>query len=310
MQAFLTNNVVNWNLMSLTGYRTLIILRELMESPKSNDEINECLLNNQYIQEKFSSDTLRIYLNSLRAVGCEITRADKLNSKKYKLISHPFVYDIPKTQLKAIAKLYKSAYEQVDVPRIVAFESFLTTLSCLVENEETRDFLQNMSKLKRIDREILKDLIKYCNNKTRITFLYNSPKSGKKEIEFICDKLAFESEKLYLWGTNLTHREYSYFSVSRILKISSIKLIKEPQELPQIKVIYELSNKNYLPEEDENILEKTDNKLIIEINSKNEFSVMQRILYMGSDCRVLEPKSFKKDLLDKLKIMKESYENI
>ena len=28
MQAFLTNNVVNWNLMSLTGYRTLIILRE------------------------------------------------------------------------------------------------------------------------------------------------------------------------------------------------------------------------------------------------------------------------------------------
>ncbi len=44
MQEFLTNNTVSYNLMSLTGYRTLVIFRALLESPKTIDEINDCLM--------------------------------------------------------------------------------------------------------------------------------------------------------------------------------------------------------------------------------------------------------------------------
>ena len=68
MQEFLKNNTVNCNLMSLTGYRTLVLLEALMQSPKSIAEINDCFLNNQYIKETFSQDTLRIYINSLRNI--------------------------------------------------------------------------------------------------------------------------------------------------------------------------------------------------------------------------------------------------
>ncbi len=124
MQAFLTNNTVNCNLMSLTGYRTLVILTALIESPKSNDEINECLFNNQYIKEKFSSDTLRIYINSLRAIGCEITRANKSNNQKYKLTSHPFSYDIPKSQLKALSKVYKTVVASYSTHRYTYYEFY------------------------------------------------------------------------------------------------------------------------------------------------------------------------------------------
>lgn len=311
MQEFLTNNTVNCNLMSLTGYRTLVILEALIESSKSNDEINNCLLNDQYIKERFSSDTLRIYINSLRAVGCEILGANKSNDKKYELLSHPFIYDIPKSQLNALSKLYKNIYDKIDVKEVITMEDFFEKISDLVKNENTKDFLKNLSMLKGIDKNILNDLIIYCKNKNQITFLYNSPKSGEKEIEIIADKLAFKSEKLYLWGNNLIHKEYSYFSVDKILKICSIKILKNKEDFPPVKVIYELYNHNedYILKPDEKIIEKTDNKLVIEVDSKNEFNLVQRILYLGGDCKVIQPQSFIEKLLNKLKTMEEAYEN-
>lgn len=311
MQEFLTNNTVNCNLMSLTGYRTLVILSALMEEPKTNAEINECLLKNQYIKEKFSNDTLRIYINSLRAVGCEITSANKSNSKKYQLVSHPFIYDITRPQLKAIAKLYKSVYDKLDVKEVVELENFFAKLSYSLKNEHTKTYLRNLSMLKGIDKSVLNNLLIHCKNKNQIVFLYNSPKSGEKQIEIIADKLSFKSEKLYLWGNNLTHKEYSFFAVDKILKIISIKFNKDKEEFESTKVTYELYNhRNYIPDEDERIITKSDEKLIIEADSKNEFNLIQKILSMAGDCKVIEPEDFKIKLINKLKNMEKTYEKI
>lgn len=313
MQEFLANNTVNCNLMSLTGYRTLVILNALIESPKTNDEINNYLLNNQYIKEKFSNDTLRLYINSLREIGCDIIAANKSNDKKYELISHPFAYDITKPQLKALSKLYKSTYDKIDIIEVVAIENFFKKIITFLKNDSTIETIKDMSLIRHVNRDILNELLIRCKNKNQITFLYNSPKSNGKEIEIIADKLAFKSDKLYLWGTNLTHREYSYFAVDRILKIYSIKLLKDSDDFTSsIKVIYEYTNygNDYIPKADEKIIKKTDDKLTIEVISKNEFSLMQRILEMGNNCKVLEPQEFKIKLIDKLKTMRENYETV
>lgn len=311
MQEFLTNNTVNCNLMSLTGYRTLVLLNILMNSPKSNEEINECFLNNQYIKEKFSVDTLRIYINSLRAIGCDITRADKSNNRKYQLKDHPFVYDIPKSQLSAISKLYKNVYDKIDLRDVIELEDFFKKLSSLAKNEKTKEYLKNLSMLKNIDKNILKDLIIHCKNKNQIVIVYDSPKSGIKEIEIIADKLSYRAEKFYFWGDNLTHGEHSYFRVEKILKISNIKIKKSEEDFPVFKIIYELkNNSSYCPKPDEKILDTTSDKITIELVAKNEFSTMQRILYMADDCKVIYPEGFKTKLQDKLKSMKENYGSV
>lgn len=311
MQEFLANNTVNWNLMSLTGYRTLVILFALMESPKSNEEINECLLNNQYVKERFSTDTLRIYINSLRAIGCNISRADKSNNQKYHLLSVPFSYDIPKNQLRSLSKLYKSTYARMDIEEILLIEDFLQKLSANLQNSQTSDYIKNISVIKNINRDILDDLIKYCKNKLQITFLYNSPRCGAKEIEFICDKLAFKSDKLYLYGNNLTHNEYSYFVVGKILKICSINISKNIKEFPNIKVIYELYNQgNYSPEQEEIIIEKSSEKIILELTEKNEFTAMQKVLSKAPNCKIIQPLDFKEKFLNKLVKMGKIYEDI
>lgn len=308
MQELLTNNTANCNLMSLTGYRTLVILALLMEAPRSTEEINNYFLNNQYIQDKFSNDTLRIYINSLRAIGCNITDANKAN-KKYELISHPFEYDIPKTQLKALSKLYKSIFSKIDNAKLLELENFLYKLSNNTKNEATKNYLTNLSVIKNIDRKILKDLILYCKNNNQIVILYNSPRSGNKEIEIMCDKLSFRFGKLYLWGNNITYNEYSFLPVERIIQILNIKIRKDDSTIHPIKVVYELCNiTNYVPEQDERIVEQSEDRLVIEINSKNKFNLMQRVLYMADSCKVLEPASFKEELISKLKIMEQYYE--
>ena len=309
MQEFLTNNTVNWNLMSLTGYRTLVILSLLMESPKSTAEINDYFFNNQYIKERFSNDTIRIYINSLRAIGCEISRADKSNNKKHVLTSHPFNYDIPKPQLKALSKLYKNIYDKIEVKDVIAIESLFEKIANLVKNEKTKDFLSSVSMLKCIDKDVLKELLVHCKNKNQIIFLYNSPKSGEKKIEIIADKLSYRSEKLYLWGHDLKRKEYSFFRADKILKVCSIKIEKDKEETPDLRVVYEVYNYNdeFTLSQDEKILEKTLDKLVIEVISKNKFSVIQRILYMADDCRVIYPEDFKAELTDKLNLMKASY---
>lgn len=310
MQEFLINNTVNCNLMSLTGYRTLVILSLLMEAPRTIDEINNHFLNNQYIKDSFSNDTLRIYINSLRAIGCEITDANK-GSKRYELISHPFDYDIPKSQLKAISRLYKSLYDKIEIRKVLEIENFITKLAEYTENINTKIFLEGISVLRNINVDILSDLLLHCKNKNQIVISYNSPKPYVREIEIVCDKLSFKFGKLYLWGNNLTHKEYSFLPVNRITKILNIKMLKSKEDVKPIKVVYEFYNHpNYIPDSEETILEKDDKKMVIEINSKNKFSVMQKILYLADNCKIMKPASFKNELINKLKAMEQCYEKV
>jgi len=310
MQEFLTNNTVNCNLMSLTGYRTLVILKLLMESPKSTNEINDYFLNNQYIKEKFSNDTIRIYINSLRIAGCEITRANKSNGYKYELIAHPFDFEIPKGQLNSMLKLYNNIYEKIDIEHILKLNYLIAKIYPLIKDEKTKEAIKNVAKIKNIDLNILNELIHHCKNKNQIIFLYKSPRSGEKYIEIIADKLSFKSEKLYVWGNSNTYQEYSHFRLDRIIKISALKLKQEEKIFPKIKVTYEIYNeskKKYSPGENEKILQQTQDKIIIEETSGNKFELMQKLLYMAQDCKIIYPEYLKNELIKELKLMKESY---
>lgn len=308
MQEFLTNNTVNCNLMSLTGYRTLVLLKMLIEGPKTNQEINNYFLNDQYIKEKFSNDTLRIYINSLREIGCNITRANKANGK-YELISHPFGFDIPKSQLKAISKLYKNIYDKIELNQAIMIEDLLIKLSETIKNEKTKEYLSNIIMAKGVDRRVLRELINHCNSKNQIIFFHKSAKSGIQEIEIIADKIFFKSEKLYLWGYSITHREYSFYRVDKITKVSAIKIKNDVIKHQDIRITYELLEgfENYLPEDNEKILLKSPNKLILEITSKNKFSLIQKFLYNANTSRIIEPESFKNEIKQKLELMKKVY---
>ena len=73
----------NFNYISTTAYRALLLLKFLMVKSLTRAEIIKCLENDEFIVQRINSDTIRSMLNSLKDVGCDISRPTKTNGFKY-----------------------------------------------------------------------------------------------------------------------------------------------------------------------------------------------------------------------------------
>lgn len=311
MKEFVKTQKVTYNLMSFTGFKSLLIFSLLAEGPKSYEEISQYIYNHPYLREKISIDTLRVYINSLRRLGCEVKRVrgeDKIS--RYVITKNPFELKLTPEQIQSVIKVYKSIVKTMDINEIVAMEHFFEKIGGYIKNDEFIAEMRKISMLKDIDIKLLEDLIDCCDKKEQIIISYNSPNSGEKDIELTADKIEISNGKIYLYGTGLEYMQYGSFLVSRIYKIKEIKLNKTiPDNLNNFKIIYELECE---PEkiqlnENEKIIEKQKNKTIIEMNTSNDFLARQRLLEFGPLCTILEPESFKNDFIKLLKDMKAGY---
>ena len=304
------NKTVTYNLMSFTGFKSLVVFSLLLESPKSYDEINTYFKKHEYIKEPISIDTLRVYLTSLRMVGCEIVRTRKTEGSKYKLVSHPFELEITDEQIKSLIKVYKTVSKNIELHELIMLEKFLRKISDLIKNPDLSEALDRVSLFCGIDPNLVEKLIRHCNNKDQITFLYNSPRSGEKSIEIFTDKVALNNNKFYLYGTGLEYNQYGYFPISRIKAVLNVKIFKtDVTNIENFTVGYELrANPNEIKlTDEEKLVEIKDGKLLIENTTSNPFIVKQRILSFGYACKVLYPENFKKDIISTLKEMREGY---
>ncbi len=295
---------------NLTGVRLLVIFSLLLKSPITAEEINEYFEKNNYPKETFSADTLRNDLNALRQAGCEITRADKTNQFKYKILSHPFEITVDNATVKAIFKLYKQIYTSLKISDLIYFEEFFNFLSAYNTNEENSEKLRGLSKLKDIDKDLLKSLLQAENTGHTISFDYNSPTSGKIKYTFKHCYMNFRSEKLYLNGYNLTYNKYSFLPVSNIISPIIIHTEKDLANDNEIKVICELKNEAMLyfkEKPDEKIIEKYTDKIVVQITSFDFFKLNQRILEYGPNCTVISPESVRNYTINTLKQMYEVY---
>lgn len=310
MKEFMKTNTITYNLMSFTGFKSILIFSLLLEGPKSYAEIRDFLINHEYLHESVSIDTLRIYFNSLREIGCNITKTTKNRITRYSIDSHPFELKITEPQAKSILKIYKAIFKSIDISDLISLQKFFENFANYITNEDLKNKLKNISPLNNINPEIIKDLIIYAQNNTEITILYNSLNSGKKYIGIIVDKLSINNGKLYVYGVNSEYNNYSSFLVAGILKISSVNIHESKLKAPEITVRYEFSkgnNENIDLLDCEKIIETYDNKIVVEIISRNKFDIMQRIMYHANKCTVVSPESFRNDIVTCLKQMKENY---
>lgn len=296
--------------MSFTAFKSMIIFSLLLDSPKSYKEIQEYLKNHEYIKEQLSIDALRIYFNSLKQIGCEISKINEDGTVKYAITSHPFQLRFNDKQVKNIIKVYKAISKSIEVSDLIALQNFFNKISQYVQNEDLKLKLKNISPLSNIDSKLVSNLINYASNNTELTIYYNSPVSGKKNITVLADKVCVDNNKLYLYGVSSEYKNYSKFLVSRIIKIISVNLATKTMTSPEITVGYsytinETEDFELLP--NEKIISENDKNLQIEITSRNKLEIVQRIMYLSPNCKVLYPTEFKGEIISVLKKMKEGY---
>ncbi len=309
MKQFIKNNKVTYNLMSFTGYKGLLIFTLLIESPKSYEEVCEYFIKDKYLREKIYIDTLRVYINTFKLLGCEVKRTkseDKIS--RYQIISHPFELSMDEEQIQSILKVYKNLVKNISVEEIFLLENFLEKIGEYAKNENFITSMRKISMLRDIDKKLLSELIECCKQKCQVIINYNSPKSGKKDIEIAVEKLEVSNGKIYLFGTGAEYMEYTGFLASRIVRINEVKLTRTiPHINRELNVLYELECDEVNLDSNEELLEHNNGKALIRAKVDNEFYMKQKLLEYGPACRIIEPESFKNDFVALLKDMKAGY---
>lgn len=310
MKQFYKTNTITHNLIAHTGFKSLVIFKLLVEAPRTYKEIQAAIQEHEYLHENLSTDALRIYINTLKSYGCKVRRFSENGVYKYTIDSHPFELVLSDEHVKGIIKIYKSLSKSIDAEDLIAFQSFFSKISKYITNEDLKDKLNNISPISNIDLELIQQLITHANNKAEITIYYNSPVSGRKNITVLTDKVNIQNGKLYLHGVSSEYKNYAKFLVPRIIKIVSVNLANKTLESPEIIVGYEYTkdmNEEFEPLKNETIISNSGNKLTVEITSKSKFELVQRIMYLSKNCKVLYPENFKSDIITTLKKMKEGY---
>ena len=309
MKEFYKTQKVTYNLMTFTGFKALLIFAGLIEGPKSFEELRELIENHQYLHEKVSTDTIRVYLNSLQHIGCEIKRIkgdDKVS--RYTILSHPFELKMSEEHRKSLLKVYKSLIKTMDIHDVLYLDNFFKKIGTYVKNDEFIYEFSKYSPLKNLDKKLVEDLLDCCEKKYQLVIRYNSPNSGEKDIEILADKIDIQNGKIYLCGIGFEYNQYCIFPINRIKEIREIKIASpNAPKLAQLKVVYEINSDKPELDNNERVISQESGKSKIEVITSNRFQLKQKLLSMGPNCKILEPAEFKEEFINLLNDMKAGY---
>lgn len=310
MKEFKKSKTITYNLMSFTGFKSLLLFSLLLEGPKTYEEICQYFKEHEYVKEGMSIDTLRVYITSLKRVGCDILRRKTEDGGRYEIVSHPFEFVLEDGQIKSLVKVYRILAKTATVSDIYNFENFLIKLANKIDSKELLGAIEKVSVFKTINKDVLETLIEQAKHNNIITMLYDSPKSGLKEIQVTVNDLGISENKLYLYGISFEYNQESSYLIHRIQKITNISENNvTPVELNYITVGYELAtlNPGLKLLDNERLVEIKEASVIVEATTTNLFMMKRRILEYGPLCTVLYPEDFKEEIVENLRNMRKRY---
>lgn len=308
---FKTIEKTELNQISLTGIRALVLIGLLIIKPRSLDEIRKEFINMQIMENTHSNDILRIDLNTIKSMGCEISRSSPKTDYKYVLEKHPFAFKISKEEIEILKKVYNSAKSNADLYTLMEYDELFKKIAFHICDEESKEAILGVSVLKYYDIQTVKDLILDSKHKNVLDLVYckpNTTSDSRKQI--LAQELVCKNDKIYLYGYDLDKEKSIILNVRRIKSILTRKIHRNTIEPQQTKVKFFVKNlKQEELESNEEIIKLTTDGSIVEGIYHNDFIATQRVLSMGNRCIVLEPQDFKDNVIEKIKEMRKNYEH-
>ena len=299
------------NQISLTGLRSIILLGLLIAAPRSLEEIREAFLEYKIIDKTQSNDILRIDLNTLKSIGCKISRSSPKTNHKYVLLEHPFSLKFTDEDFKYFKKVYERLKVDSDIKTLMEFDELIRKISNHIHSNEMQEKFLGISAFKYFSSDFIKELLIDCKQEKTLELTYKKTSREKEyQKEVIAQKLVFNNDQLYLHCFDKSINKSIVLNARRIIKILSRKLKGGAPDIKKFTVKFLLKDFNleYLTEE-ESVVEFLNDECIVEGSYYNEFLAMQRILSLGSSCTVLEPIDFRNKIINKLKEMRNIYGN-
>ncbi len=296
---------------SLTGYRSLVVLKALIEKNRTIAELTEILKNNKITSKSVSKDTVRLTVNTLKSAGCNISRPSKSNNYTYQLLSHPFKLKISEEELRALIKLREKLSEESDQNEILIYNDICEKIISLTDDKTALALIKETEPLANADKKLLKTFSNPSLKNKRIKIVYNSAEKGDEEIDIIFKDITFENGKLYLDCYLFKYNSHGVLNFERIKEIKTIGLADEIKTVQTYNVEYSITGNsviNYEKEKYETILEQNNDKIVVRAEVVNEFLFIQRLLLFGSDFKIISPDFFREKLINKIRKIQKEYQ--
>lgn len=204
-----------------TAYRIFRMLTWLMETPLSVDEMNRRFASDPLIAKRVSSDSVWLYINTLKALGCEIDRPMPSNGYCYRMIRHPFGLRIDDDRLDMLFRVKAVAADVLPEPEMLAVNRLFKTLlsqATLPENAESpeavlesRRYIDYADHTEAIDR-----LRRAAAEETLLSIVYQSPVKGRETLVVLPEEMYFLNGALYVSGTAAHRDEAVHLRVDRM----------------------------------------------------------------------------------------------
>ena len=298
------------NQISLTGLRAIAVLGLLMIRPQSLTELKDSLVSYKSIDDVQPLDIIRVDLNTLKYVGCKISRASQKTNNKFVLEKNPFSLKMTEDDVKILKRVYNQIKQDADIQLLMDYHLLFQKIASHIFDEEIKEKLLGISGLKYYDIEQVKEVLWDCKQERTLHLVYYNPAYKREHNKiFIAQKLVYKNSKLYLYGYDTEKKSPSILNFRFIKKIIARKLNKDEVTPKNTTIKFKLTDfGTEILADEENIIEASDNGYLVEGSYHNDFIAIQRVLSFGEKCTVIEPEDFKNKIIRKLKEMREIYE--
>lgn len=305
-----TDEINDLNQISLTGVRAIALIGLLIMAPRSIEEIKKAFVDMNIMDKTQSNDILRIDLNTVKAMGCEISRSSKSTQYKYVLKKHPFSLPVTLDDYKILKRVYDKIKYNADIHTLIKYDNLFKKIAAFIFDNELKEAFLGISVLKQFKIDFLEELISDCSSEKTLELMYKklaSEQASRKEI--IAQKIVFNNDKIYLYGYDINKKDSIVLNIKNIVSVLSKKLTDNNIKSKQLKIKFFMKDFGTdSPTDEENIIEIKDNGYLVEGHYFNDFLATQRILSFGTNCTVIEPLDFKNNIISKLKEMRKVYE--
>lgn len=285
--------------LSHSSLKVLEILFKLLSSKCKKDEL----------LAGFSEDSLSIYLETLNRIGIKIKKEKK--TKKYFIAENINLINFNSLDLNNIANIKKVMSEKTSVDNIIKLNNLFCDLAKITEPEFSNGLLEIAKDLPfgpKLHSKVL--FLQECiKNKSSIKLIYNSPRKGNEEFILLPKYLKVSNLKLHLWAKDNSISDTRCLRLERIVSVEKIAQPIEETISDKFAICEVVStfNFNKLGKERVEILEKNNESIKIKLFYYTTFELMQKVLKLGNECKILEPLDAQNELIEKLKLIRSLY---
>lgn len=306
-----------------TAYRILVLLRWLVEKPLTFEEINDRFTSAPWVGKKVSKDTLWLYINTLKALGCKISRPTSKNGYRYRLAYHPFSYFITSQDIQTLKEVLLHVDERVDYWDVLHFCKWLQKIFHHTANKDRQALeKQFFSEVRLLAMDTLEqriyELEQYCQAQQLLHVQYYSSEKGLRTMTLLPHKIFHHRSILYLLGQSPDWENSSMLRLDKIERIIPVDDAETHQALVQKqyqKQLFVLRILNCSPEQYEPLGDNDEaladplgaDQVIVKIRTDNEFLLKQKLLASGYQFQIVSPPGFRRDLQQTLYDMRQLY---